>query len=180
MARVDDFRSILTGGVRGSQYRVLLTFPNSLNINSVYVAQQAEFLAHGAELPGSHVSQIEVPYMGRVIRVAGPRQFGTWHIDIFNTVDFSIRKAMELWSAATAGHSDVGSQSTPSDYTTNMKVSQLDRNDIVLRTYTLNNCYPVNIEPIKLSFSDTNSIESFGVEFSIDYWTVDEGDSQIN
>lgn len=180
MARVDDFRSMLTGGVRGNQFRVLLTFPNSLNVNSVYVAQQTEFLAHGAELPGSYISRLEVPYMGRWVRVAGLREFDTWKIEIFNTADMSIRKAMELWSASVAGHSDIAGTRSPADYTTDMQVQQLDRNDVILRTYTIHNCFPMRIEPIKLSFSDNSSIESFNVEFSMDYWTVDDGDSQIN
>lgn len=171
VARIDDFRAELTGGgARASQFRVILQFPEWVNYgDSVY---KGEFLINATALPASTISPIEVPYRGRITKVAGERQFANWNVTILNDNDFLIRTALEQWSAGILNHTATNGRLRSLDYQTDMTVQQLDRNENVIKSYKMHNCYPQNISEIALSFANTNSIEEYQVEFSIDYWTT--------
>lgn len=171
MARIDDFRSVLTGGgARGSQFRVVLDFPRWVDFgDSVY---RGVFLVKAAALPASTISPIEVPYRGRVTKIAGERQFSNWVVTILNDNDFLIRNAMEQWSAGILNHTATNGRLKSLDYQTDMVVEQLDRNESVIKSYKMHNCHPQNISEIGLDFGNTNSIEEYQVEFSVDYWTT--------
>ena len=178
MANISEFRSRLTGGVRSNQFVCRLVFPKALGID-YDVARTAEFLVSGAELPGSTIVQTSMTYMTREIKIPSHRTFANWNVDVINTADFSIRGALESWASLIFKHGDVGGAQKIDDYSVDMEVSQLDRNDVILRTYSLHNCYPVRIGPIKLDFAH-HDIEKFDVEFSMDFWTVKDGQYQIN
>ena len=171
MARIDDFRSILTGGgARASQFRVVLDFPRWVDFgDSVY---KGIFLVKAASLPASTISPIEVPYRGRITKVAGERQFANWNVTILNDNDFMIRNALEQWSSGILNHTATNGRLKSLDYQTDMRVEQFDRNENVIKTYYMHNCHPQNIGEIGLDFGNTNSIEEYQVEFSVDYWTT--------
>ncbi len=49
-------------------------------------------------------------------------------------------------------------------------VKQLGQDGSTLRQYELQGLWPVMVSPIQLSWEAGNAIETYGVEFSIDYW----------
>ncbi len=55
------------------------------------------FLCKAAALPASNVAPIDVPFRGRILKVAGDRTFDTWTVTIINDEDFKIRHAFEVW-----------------------------------------------------------------------------------
>ena len=175
MAKIDSFRSFITdGGVRPSQFRVELAWPTGLaNPNQGNSTQAGIFLVNATTLPASTIVPIEVPFRGRMAKVAGERQFANWNVTIINDGAFLIRGALERWSNLIIQHEATNGIIPPTAYTSEMAVTQLDRNDKVLRKYTMVNCWPSQISEIQLSFSNTNSIEEYQVEFSVDYWTAD-------
>ena len=180
MARIDSFRAFLTqGGARPTQFRVELVFPNGIGAETAGAGIAGTFMCTAASLPGSLLSSIDIPYRGRMVKIAGERQFQNWQVRILNDGDFIIRKAMESWSSKILQHGDTAGVVTPIRYTADLQVVQLDRNEIALRTYKFHNCFPTNISEINLDFGDTQSIENFNVEFSVDYWTVESGAVQI-
>ena len=175
MATINSFRSNLTGGgARPSQFQVMLTFPNWVAETSGAI-QQAKFMVKAASLPASIITPIDVPFRGRYAKIAGERQFANWNVTVLNDGNFTIRRAMEAWSKGILLHSDTGGIVTPTDYTAQLQVQQLDRNDVVLRTYAFYNCYPQNIQEIQLDFGATTQIEEYQIEFSVDYWEADFG-----
>ena len=52
------------------------------------------FLCKAAALPASNIAQIEVPFRGRVLKVAGDRTFDVWTVTIVNDEDFKLRTAL--------------------------------------------------------------------------------------
>lgn len=179
MARIDDFRAHLTqGGARPTQFRVNLAFPGFVG-GGVSAAVKGVFMCSATSLPASSVQPIEVPYRGRNIKIAGERVFQNWQVRILNDSDFVIRKALELWSGRVLEHGATNGLVTPSAYAVPMQVVQLDRNEVPLRTYTFHNCWPQNLSDINLDFGAITQVEDFNVEFSVDYWTVDAGDTVI-
>jgi hypothetical protein len=55
------------------------------------------FMCKSANLPASNVASIDVPFRGRILKVAGDRTFDPWTLTIINDEDFRIRHAMEQW-----------------------------------------------------------------------------------
>jgi hypothetical protein len=45
-------------------------------------------LCKSAALPASNIAPIDVPFRGRIFKVAGDRTFDTWTITIINDEDF--------------------------------------------------------------------------------------------
>lgn len=178
MATIDSFRTALTGGgARPSQFKVRMTFPKDLA--NIEATNAGVFLIKAASLPASTVQTIEVPYRGRMTKVAGERVFGNWNVTILNDTDFLIRRALETWSSRMLNHTTTDGLIEPNSYTASMFVDQLGRDDKALRSYQMFNCFPTNIGEVGLNFGDTNSIQEYQVEFSVDYWTPVDDNSVI-
>ena len=176
--KIEDFRAKLTGGgARGSQFEVILTFPTNKNMGiDVTASELSRFMINATSLPASSIQPIRVFYRGRPINVAGERQFAEWTVNVMIDGDMKIRRAFEVWSASILNHDQTNGILSPKDYQTNMTVKQLDRNNNVLRAYTMVNCFPINISEVRLNYADTANIEEFQVTFALDYWNV-EGDT---
>lgn len=169
MAKIDDFRAKLSGGgARPSQFKVILTFPSWVGGNAA--ASKGEFLVKAATLPASIITPIEVPYRGRITKLAGERQFANWNVTVLNDNDFLIRNTMERWSKGILDHSSTVGRLSSLSYQTDMLVQQLDRNDVVVKEYKFFNCFPQNVAEIQLDFGAITQIEEFQIEFSVDYW----------
>lgn len=172
MARIDDFRATLVGGgARPSQFRVDLNFPNFISTGNASI-NAGSFLVKASSLPASIVSPIDVPFRGRIAKIAGERQFQNWNVTVLNDNNFLIRNAMEIWSASVLEHAHTNGLVAPRTYVVDMQVTQLDRNDNPLKTYIFHNCWPQVVSEIGLDFGNTGAIEEFNVEFSVDYWTA--------
>lgn len=176
MARIDDFRATLVGGgARPSQFMVTLNFPSF--VGGTQATQKGIFLVKAASLPASVITPIDVPFRGRIAKVAGERQFQNWNVTVLNDNDMVIRNTLEVWSSSILEHAHTNGIVRPQQYTTDMFVSQLDRNDNIVKTYKFHNCFPQVVSEIGLDFGNTNSIEEFQVEFSVDYWTATTTDA---
>ena len=53
----------------------------------------------------------------------------------------------------------------PTDFQTDLQVEQLDRDDTILKTYIVRNCFPVSIGAIELSNDAVDAIETFTVNW---------------
>jgi hypothetical protein len=54
-----------------------------------------KFLCKTAALPASNVSPIDIPFRGRILKVAGDRTFDVWTVTVINDEDFKLRTAFE-------------------------------------------------------------------------------------
>ena len=93
---ISDFKSKLTGGgARPNLFEVELAFPEAVRVDNE-VLEKSRFLVKAAALPASTIAPIEIPFRGRILKVAGDRTFETWTITVINDVDFSIRSGAPL------------------------------------------------------------------------------------
>ena len=172
---ISDFKGKLTGGgARANLFEVVLNWPTLLSPDNE-VRNKARFMVKGANLPASNVAQIEVPFRGRVLKIAGDRTFDSWTVTVINDTDFAIRSAMENWMNGINNVADNTGLVTPSDYQTSAFVHQLDRDGSVLRSYRFHGVFPTQVAPIELSY-DAQGIQEFTVEFQVQYWTAFKGD----
>ena len=165
-----EFKSKLQfGGARPNLFRVLLSFPSSVtNGNEV---EEASFMCKAAQIPPAARGTIEIPFMGRVFKVAGDTTFEEWPITILNDNDFLIRDAFERWVNAITAHEENTGLVQPGDYMVDMTVEQLNRQQEVIKSYTFVDAWPSDIEAIDLSYENTDTIEEFGVTIQYALWT---------
>lgn len=178
MAKIDSFRAFLAGGgARPSQFRVSIHFPAWVTVPTS--AQSTQFLVKAASLPASIITPIDVPFRGRIAKIAGERQFANWNVTVLNDNDFAIRNALEQWSNGILNHTQTNGRVKPIDYSADLFVTQLDRNDNDIKTYKFINCFPQQIGEIGLDFGNVAQIEEYPVEFSVDYWEVIDANTLV-
>ena len=167
MANVDDFKAkLIGGGARPNLFRATVNFPAYAGGNT----ELTSFLVKGAQLPGSTIAQIDVPYRGRQLKIAGDRTFENWTITVLNDAAMDVRNAFERWMNGMNEHTENVGISTPTDYQVDMTIDQLDKADNVAKSYTIRGAFPVNVAAIDLSFDSNDAIEEFTVELAYQYW----------
>ena len=153
-----------------------------------------KFLCKAAALPASNVAPIDVPFRGRILKVAGDRTFDTWTVTVINDEDFQLRTAFELWMNSISKLDNATGASNPDSYMVDAFVHQLGRgydqnrhstrsstsasstSAPPLRTYQFYHVFPTNISQIDLSYDSSDTIEEFTVEFQVNYWTANATD----
>ena len=167
---VDDFKSKLRGGgARPNLFKATINFPGYANGDP----ELTSFLCETAQLPGSTLGQIIVPFRGRQLKMAGDRTFDVWTVTIINDTDFAIKNAMERWMNGMNAHSANTGLVAPADYSADLVVEQLDRDETVLKRYNFRGCFPTNISAIDLAYETNDAIEEFGVTFQFQYFETD-------
>lgn len=193
---ISNFKSRLAGGgARPNLFEVEIpTLPVAAG-NADWPAETFKFLCKAANLPASNINPIDVPFRGRILKVAGDRTIDPWTITVINDEDFAIRTALELWMNGISKLDNNTGATNPGSYMTNAIVHQLGRgtnnrmdastsnsdaaggSDITpLRTYMFYDIFPTNVAPIDLSYDSADTIEEYTVEFQVQYWAA--GSSQ--
>jgi len=164
---VDDFKSkLIGGGARPNLFKAIVNFP-------AYAGGDTEltsFMCKGAQLPASVIAQLDIPFRGRQLKIAGDRTFENWTITVINDAAMEVRNAMERWMNGMNEHVNNTGLSNPSDYQTDMAIQQLDRAGNVTKEYTIRGTYPVNVSAVDLSYETNDAIEEFTVELAYQYW----------
>ena len=176
---IDKFKSRLSGGIaRPNLFEVVLAFPDGVVDDSVSdLDAKARFLVKAAALPASTVAPIDVPFRGRILKIAGDRTFETWTIKVINDTDFSIRSAFEKWMNTINRMNDATGLTDPEEYQADAYVYQLSRDGGILRSYRFYDVFPTNITTIDLSYETTDQLEEFDVELQVQWWEASKGTS---
>jgi len=99
---IDRFKSKLTGGgARPNLFECEMYFPDDAVPSTTSkddLSDKVRFLVKAAQLPASTLTNIEVPFRGRQLKIAGTRTYAPWTITVINDIDFNIRTAFERWS----------------------------------------------------------------------------------
>ena len=180
--RIDDFKTALAqGGARANLYRATVFWPNAQIAGDANINVQGDalhsFMFKTAQLPGSTITPIEVPFRGRKLKVTGDREFEDFAVTVVNDNNFAVRNAFERWhdsisgaaSNISAGGLDV---SDFGSYVATIEVDQLDRGGNTIKRYRMLGAWPTEVAAIDLSF-DNGDIEEFGVTFSYQWWESD-------
>jgi hypothetical protein len=174
LRKITDFKSKLTGGgARANLFEVVLSFPDAAKPSQT-VLDKSRFLVKSANLPASNVTNIPVPFRGRILNVAGDRTFDTWQITVINDTDFAIRSAFERWMNVINRLSDNTGITNPTSYQADAVVYQLDRSGDTLRAYRMYDLYPTQVGPIDLAY-DAQGVEEFTVELQVLWWEAFKG-----
>ena len=164
---VDDFKSKLKGGgARPNLFNCKVNFP----AYALGDAELTSFMVKGAQLPASVVNPITVPFRGRQLKIAGDRTFEEWTVTVINDTGFEVRDAMERWMNGINSHNENTGFNDPAEYQTDLSVDQLDKDGLVIKSYSFRSCFPTNITGIDLNYDTVDTIEEFQVTFQVQYW----------
>lgn len=175
---IEDFKAVLQGGgVRPTMFQVEMTYPDTVVADGNLATQEGTFLIKAAQLPGSNVGNIEVPFRGRKLKVSGDRSYDDWTITVTNDVTFRTRKAFEEWSERIQNHNFVLGSNTLVDYFGSAIVRQLDRDGNQLRAYRFEGIWPTSVAEIGLDFDTNDTVEDYDVTLCVQYWSaIESGD----
>jgi len=174
---IDDFKAKLSGGgARSTLFKVTLNYP-AFALGDV---ELTSFMCKAAQLPGSTMAELPVPFRGRELFVAGDRTFEQWTVTVINDTNFKVRDALERWMSGINSHATNTGFTNPVDYQADLIVDQLDRDETKLKTYRFLGAFPIMLAPIDLAYENVNQIEEFTVDFRYQYWTSNTTDSYDN
>ena len=175
--KISDFKgALLGGGARPNLFEVeLTTLPAGISWNS----SDFSYMCKAATLPASNIANIDIPFRGRIFKVAGDRTIDPWTVTIINDENFNLRNAFEEWTDLIAKLENNLGATDPEAYMVNAKVYQLGRGSTpnaksnsgtansVLKEYEFFNIWPSTVAAIDLSYDSTDTIEEFTVDFQV-------------
>ncbi len=186
---ISAFKSQLVGGgARPNLFEVdMATLPDGI-VWPDAAKNGMQFLCKAATLPASNIAQIDIPFRGRIFKVAGDRTVEPWSITVINDENFLIRNAMEAWVEKMAKLSDNIGNVNPNAYMVTADVYQLGRGsdkgtagntaidngseNSVLKAYKFLDIFPTSVSAIDLSYDSSDALEEFTVEFQVNSFEV--------
>jgi hypothetical protein len=135
-------------------------------------------MVQAAQIPEATLGVATVNYFGRQIKYAGNRTFADWTVTVINDEDFLIRDGMERWSNAINGlQTNIRSAALAqaAQYKTSATVTQFAKTGAPIRTYKFVGLFPLTVAAIALSWDANDTVETFDVTFSYDFWEAGQG-----
>jgi hypothetical protein len=135
-------------------------------------------MVKASSIPEARLGNIQIPYFGRKVNLAGDRTYAEWPITVINDEYFLIRNGLEQWSNAInsfAGNLRSFGGSSPLLYKSRATVTQYGKTGDILREYVFHGIYPMDIALIARDWNTTDQIEEFNATFMYDYWDVSNG-----
>jgi hypothetical protein len=171
---ITTFRSALNrDGARPNLFEVKMNFPAAVVVGSGEASRELTFMCRSAQLPGSSVGSVVVPYFGREVKFVGNRTFADWTITIINDEDFVIKNAFERWMGGINSHFGNRRNSSfanPTSYTTDAEVVQYGKTGNRIKNYQFIGMFPIDISPIDVDWGANDTIEEFSVTLQYQYW----------
>ena len=166
---IEQFKSNFgDGGARPNLFKVRLNFPNTVG----QIASSGAFLIRAAQIPSSTIAQVDVPYFGRQVRVAGNRTFEPWTVTVLNSEDFDVRNALERWMNTINSHRNNSGAASTGEYKANAYVDHYGKSGdgAKIAEYEFVGLFPTELSTVELAWDSNDVIEEFTCTFAFDYW----------
>lgn len=178
---VYEFRSQMQGdGARPNLFEVQMTFPTFINPGNA--SRKLTFMCKTASMPGSTIGHVPVFYFGRETKLAGNRTFPEWTLSILNDEDFAVRNAFEKWMNGMNRHVTNVRDTWAGNslgYSTQAFVKQYSKTGEVLKEYTFEGIFPVDVSQIDVDWGSNDTIEEFSVTLAYQYFTSVAKDNTV-
>lgn len=181
---IATFKQNFSGGTRPNRFQVEIKDAFPTGTYAVHKPNDNEtFKIYSASLPSAELGTIQIPYRGRLLNIAGDRNYSTWSIGIYddNNTD-NLWRTFQHWKERIDGHvtHQVGGKTAINNFSykglqRNWTVHQYGLNgDVPIRTFILYNCWPELITQINLDMSSANFV-AFSVNMVFDYYKIQTG-----
>ena len=178
---ITDFKSQLRGGgARPNLFKVDLGDfggQGAADLGWENSQEDFNFLCKATSMPTQTIGSVDVPFRGRILKVAGDRTFEPWSVTVINDEDFNIRSAFEAWGRRINDLTTGVGIVQPKDYMGSGTIQQLSRgvgpdDSKVLQEYMVQDIWPSEIGSIDLSYESSDAIEEFTVTFQVQYMEI--------
>jgi len=180
---ITDFRSRFYGH-RPNRFLIAGGFPTAVSaVNEDTGVSPArgqldyDIYCKATQVPGSSIGVIPIAWQGRTVKFSSERTYADWTIQIYDSSlqSQNLRQMFENW---------INLMNHRTDHTLDYSLTsnwQVSFNDVVKsisntsqsshqETYTLYNCFPIDISPIDLSYDMADSFAEITVTLAYDYW----------
>ena len=178
------FRSMLKhGGLRQNSFKTTISIPNA----NTGVDETFTFLCTSGSVPAMTIETAQVHYFGRAVNFTGDRTFEPYTVTLLEDESFTVRNALEAWqNAMNFLDQDTDKRSTMCDQTQFYVDIRFEPIGVdggscglngaggVLKTYTLKNAFPTSIGAIEFGYDQNNTVASYQVTFTYDYFVTSE------
>ena len=182
-----NFKSRLAaGGARPNLFEVNITTADENSYWNETAQEDFQFLCKATSMPTQTIGSVDVPFRGRILKVAGDRTFEPWSVTVINDESFNIRKSFEKWSQAINNLATGVGEVDPGSYMGRGQIRQLSRSATVagatggtatfdsgdqkvVHEYQVEDIWPSEIGSIDLSYESSDAIEEFTVTFQVQY-----------
>lgn len=145
---------------------------NRFEVLGNILGNDINFLAKGASLPGATLGVMEVPFQGRMIKLAGDRVYDDWDITVYQATDADVRTRIDQWMRTALDHeSNIGALAHQ-QYKEDLVVRQLDRAGAPIMTYKLIGCMPTVLGPLEMAWDSNDTPAEFTLTVSYDYYEI--------
>ena len=193
---ISQFKSqLLGGGARPNLFEVQIPeFPGAVNAGVWGDLEQRHltYLCKASSLPAQNIASVDIPFRGRIFKVAGDRTIDNWSVTIINDAKFNLRHAFEQWTEAIAKLDNNMGAVSPQEYMTDAYIYQLGRgatkeaatnagdSSAILATYKFIDIWPITVGDIALSYDTGDTIEEFDVEFAVQSIQLDPDNGPVD
>lgn len=148
-----------------------LAKPTLFSVQGFGTNRQMPFLCKAAQIPATTIGSIEVPYLGRKIKLPGDRIYAEWVVTIMNDETFDLHNYFVDWVDQI--NDPVGNIGFPSVEASKKdgSVTQLNNQHNPIVEYEIKGAFPTEVSPIDLSMESNDTVSEFTVNFAFDYFT---------
>lgn len=190
---LDDFKGSVAsnkwgGFARSNLFKVEFGFPQGIGVNKNNT-ERFEYLCRAAQVPSYTQGNIEVPYRGRTLKIAGDRTYEPWTVTIMNDSKHMARNVFEKWARLIQEETHNWSKKDDTSLFGLAHCSLLKRNKKsaeddykTLRTYKLYDIWPSSVSAVDLDWGNNDAVQEFTVEFQVQYVTAgkDKNEAKTN
>ena len=156
--KTDRLRSALTSGL-ASPNRWMVNLPSLATHRKIrgnqrvgaYSSELTDVLCTNARIPGRNVRALDRTIGGVTTRVAAGFEAGTANFSFFLDQNYTLRKYFQDWMDCVLSPVPPYEAGFFDNYKADIKVSQLDKQEITLYRVKLVDTYPLTIQEIELN-----------------------------
>jgi hypothetical protein len=171
---IEEFKSSITrrGGVaHENRFAVYMTPPRSVTSGSDL--KDVTILCESCSLPGRQILTADYQSVKQAVKIP----YGFLNEDVTFTFlltnDYYIKDLFDKWSDSIIGYSNYR-VAYLEDYTTDVTIVQLDKDNDPIYKVILHNAYPVTFNPITLDNNAENTVQKFTVTLTYENFYVNE------
>jgi len=169
-AGIDQFKFNLINGVsRPNRYTVDIIPP--LSVADSNTIRKVQMLCEGVQLPGCNIATSEDKFWGPVRKMVYLNTYQDVFMTFICSQSMVERKFFEKWQSIIANKSDDYIRYYD-DYVGEITISTTNEKPELNKTHriTLKECYPIEIMPQELSYSENDSYLKFQVNIAYRRW----------
>ena len=154
---INDLKTIISskGGLaRPNFFSVVFTFPDGI----AYDSREMTILCESAQMPGININTNEFQSTRQAVKMPYGFIKEDVNFTFLITNDFGIKKSFDSWVQSVIDTENYRLKYRD-DYAKEVTINQLDKNEKVLHSVTLQKAFPININTIELSNATENSIQ---------------------